>query len=252
MKNVVAFVQARMGSSRLPGKVMKRLNNMSVVEHLVYRINKSQFIDDVVVLTSTAQENDEFESHLIERNIKVFRGSEEDVLGRFAQALSYHPARYIVRLTGDSPFIDWHICDDLIDKVINGRYDYGYLSERFAEGVDCEVVRSDILRTLNHQTLRPSEREHVTLHLYENSENNYYVFELTNERDDASFRFTLDNEEDWQVVKAIAESQTNSQDLTYEQIKTFLIAHPEVVALNSHIQRNEGLALSIEKEGSHE
>ncbi|MDC3188717.1 NTP transferase domain-containing protein [Pseudoalteromonas elyakovii] len=248
MAKVIAFIQARMGSSRLPNKVLKNINGRPVIVQVVERLKKAACIDDTVLLTSTNQENDELCLVAKEHGIKYFRGPEENVLQRFQLATELYPCEFVIRITGDTPFVDADICERLCTKVIDENAQYGFLSEMFAEGVDCEVVETKALKGLVLEALRPSELEHVTLHLYENKEQQYRVIELNNDTDDSHYRFTLDTPEDWQVINAIADANDDTLNVTYQQIKAFLDSHPEVKAINAQIVRNEGLLISLKNE----
>lgn len=248
MKRVNAFIQARMGSSRLPGKVLKNLNGKPVIIHLVQRLRQAKCFHKIVLLTSTNSENDELCAIAQREGILIYRGPEDNVLKRFQLAAELFPCDYIMRLTGDSPFVEPSICEQLYLELLSKNADYAYLSEHYAEGVDCEVFKTAILTPLDTLSLRPSELEHVTLHFYENNHGKYNVVEMQSNSDDSHYRFTLDTPEDWQVVKAISLAEKGSIRLTYAEIKLFLDSHPEVKKINSRIIRNEGLAISLYNE----
>ncbi|QTL34226.1 cytidylyltransferase domain-containing protein [Pseudoalteromonas viridis] len=245
----VAFIQARMASTRLPGKILKQLNEHSVISHLIKRLKQAEKVDEVVVLTSVNKENDELEAHLVEHGIACFRGSETDVLGRFASALNEYPAQHVVRITADSPFICPEIVDELVRKYQETGADYAFLSESFAEGVDCEVIASQVLKNIADLAKLDSEREHVTLYLFNHRED-FDIYELGCDSDDSGYRFTLDTIEDQLVVEAMAAHfGEQSTQINYADIKQFFDQHPQISALNQHIIRNEGLIISLEKEG---
>jgi len=248
MAKVIAFIQARMGSSRLPNKVLKDINGRPVIVQVVERLKKVSCIDDIVLLTSTNQENEELCRVAKEHGIKYFTGPEDNVLLRFQLAAKQYPCDFIIRITGDTPFVEADICERLFSKVIDKNAQYGFLSEQFAEGVDCEVLKTTALSELNIKTLRPSELEHVTLHFYENMQQQYQVVEMKNDTDDSHYRFTLDTPEDWEVIKAIADAHVDTLNVTYEQIKVFLDSHPVVKGINAQIIRNEGLLISLQHE----
>lgn len=245
-----AFIQARMGSSRLPGKVIKPLAGKPVILHIVERLRLSQKLDKIVVLTSTNEENIPLVDLLKAHNIPVFQGDEDNVLKRFQDALVAYPCDYVVRITGDSPLVDATICDNLIESFKHQSADYAYLSERFAEGVDCEVIDAARLAELECAQLRPSELEHVTLHFYDNSANQYVVVKMENSCDDSHYRYTLDTIEDWQVIDAFYIANENPVAMSYSDVKAFFDNNPEIKALNQHIVRNEGLAISLEQDKS--
>jgi spore coat polysaccharide biosynthesis protein SpsF len=248
MKSVAAFIQARMGSSRLPGKVLKELNGIPVILHIVMRLKQSRYIDNIVLLTSFNEENDELVKLAKHHNINVFRGSEDNVLARFQQASQVYPSDHIVRITGDSPFVDVGVCDLLLQTYFEKQVDYAFLSEQFAEGVDCEVFKTSVLSSLDTAALRESEREHVTLHFYENKLNQFSTYEMQNTTDDSSYRFTLDTPEDWQVIEELARFTNDTVNINYQNIKNILDAYPHIKQINSQVIRNEGLAISLQNE----
>ncbi|MCF2859366.1 glycosyltransferase family protein [Pseudoalteromonas sp. SMS1] len=248
MVKTVAFIQARMASSRLPGKVLKPLNGLPVILHMIERLKQASRIDSIVVVTSVNQENDVLCDTLNAAGVNVFRGSEDDVLGRFCEALKVYPAEQVVRLTADSPFICPEIVDQLISYIAQNDADYGYLNESYPEGVDCEVIRSTTLQTVSQLATRESEREHVTLYLF-NHPDFCNMIELCNETQDSHYRFTLDTNEDWQVISAMAAHfNTESLAVNYEQIKQFFDTNQSIYEINQHIIRNEGLEISLQKE----
>ncbi|MCZ2721215.1 glycosyltransferase family protein [Marinomonas sp. 15G1-11] len=248
MTRVSAFIQARMGSSRLPGKVLKEINGIPVILHIVMRLKQSRYIDNIVLLTSFNKENDELVELAKHHNINVFRGSEENVLERFQQASQAFPSEHIIRITGDSPFVDAGICDLLLQAYFNKQVDYAFLSERFAEGVDCEVFSSSILAALDASVLRASEREHVTLHFYENKRKQFFTYEMENITDDSLYRFTLDTLEDWLVIKELARFTDDTVNINYQCIKELMDAQPYIKEINSKVVRNEGLVISLQNE----
>jgi len=247
-RNIVAVIQARMGSSRLPNKVMKKVDGKPLIGYLIERLSLSKRIDEIVLATSTNHENDILVEYVESLGINVFRGSENDVLSRFQDVVKQYNATDIVRITGDSPLLDPEICDNLIEYYLDNKVQYAFLSERFCEGVDCEVVSANTLLKLNDYTLKSSHHEHVTLYIYQHPELFNFSF-LENSNDDAKYRFTVDNQEDLFVVTQLIK-ELNKSNCFYstEKIKLFLDENPEVFIVNSHIIRNEGLAISLNSE----
>ncbi|MBL4911535.1 MAG: glycosyltransferase family protein [Alteromonadaceae bacterium] len=247
-ENIIAIVQARMGSTRLPGKVMQKIINKPMIEILLSRLSQSKLITQIILATSLNEENDELCEFVKSLHYSVFRGNEDDVLDRFVKASEKTNADHIVRITGDSPLIDPFICDQLIEYYLQEKADYAYLSSHFCEGLDCEVISKRALDIANKNANKMSEREHVTLYLYDHPEL-FLNVKLTNNTDDSHYRFTVDNQEDFTVVSNIIENNiANLQSLTSFQTKQYLDNHPEIKKLNSHIIRNEGLLKSIDND----
>jgi len=251
--HTVAIVQARVGSSRLPGKVLAKINGHPLIHYLLVRLSQSKLIDEIVVATSTNPENDELCQVVTTLGYAVFRGDEDDVLQRINQAAVKFDAQHIVRITGDSPLLDAKICDQLINYYFVKQVDYAYLSADFCEGVDCEVISAVALMLSAKQAKKMSEREHVTLFAYNHPEL-FTMTQLKNSQDDSSYRFTVDSGEDLklvtQVISAHLKHENNSNieqinSLSTEKIKVFLDNNPQIKAQNSKIVRNQGLAKSL-------
>ena len=247
---ILAIIQARMGSSRLPNKVMRQLGQkrIPVIALLLTRLSKARLIDEVVLASSTNSENDTLCDYVSSLGYRVFRGDENDVLKRFSQAAVKYQGDTIVRITGDSPLIDSELCDQLIRFHQQQKADYSYLSERFCEGVDCEVISLKSLLNADKKAKKASEREHVTLYSYNNRDNNHCVM-LENSDNDSAYRFTLDNIEDAQLIEHLVNHFGNDiADASTKQIKKYLDDNPQVYSLNQSVIRNEGLLKSLAAE----
>jgi spore coat polysaccharide biosynthesis protein SpsF len=250
---ILAIIQARMGSSRLPNKVMLKLGNKDrvLIGLLLSRLTQSKLIDEIVLASSTNKENDPLCDYVSTLGYQVFRGDENDVLKRFRQAAVKYQGNTIVRITGDSPLIDAEICDKLIEFHHRKNADYSYLSEHFCEGVDCEIITINALLAADKNAKKASEREHVTLYTYNNYDNtaNNHCVMLENSQDDSHYRFTVDNIEDAYLVGHIIDHfGDNIEQTNTEQIKQYLTNTPSVYALNQDIIRNEGLLKSLAAE----
>ena len=206
-------------------------------------------IDKVVLATSEHPDNDQLAQYVNDLGIDVFRGSEMDVLGRFYLAAKPYKPTYVVRLTGDCPLIDPNICDQLFKACIDHKYDYAELSPEYAEGSDCEIFTFKALETAFKNAVMKSEREHVTLY-FNNRLDQFKKFILPNKTDDSKYRFTIDEPEDYEVVSKIFENlyRGEKDPFTYQETKDFLDAHPELMKINTHIIRNEGLIISLKND----
>ena len=212
-KNIGVIIQARMGSTRLPGKVLKTVSpnsNITLLEYMVNRVNKSKLIDRVVVATSTNKIDDPVSDLVKDRlfNTKVFRGSENDVLSRFYECAMDNNFDIIVRLTADCPFID----PDVIDKCIISHVESGadYTSNTcppseslYPDGSDIEVFGFNTLATTNSYAATKESREHVTFFMWKNSK--MFKTKLIKDLDEdlSSFRYTIDYPEDLEVFRLI-------------------------------------------------
>ncbi len=246
---VLAIVQARMSASRLPGKVMKKILGKPIIGYLLDRLKASKRIDKIILATSTNQENDELVSYVQGLGFDVWRGSEEDVLGRFFFAVKKYAADTVVRITGDCPLIDVKICDRLVDEFIKHQVDYAFLSSGFAEGLDCEVLKTTALEKCHQHAQLASEREHVTPYI-KNHQDQFKLFCMDNREDHGGYRVVVDEPEDLAMLEILFNDfyKTIHPQGGFDEIKAYLDQHPELVRMNSHVVRNEGLMRSLQKE----
>lgn len=201
----IAIVQARMGSSRLPGKVLKTLAGQPVLDHVVTRVKAASRIDDVVVATSDLPGDDPIASHCESRGWMCIRGSEIDVLSRYAAAARASDAEIVVRVTSDCPLFSPCILDDMLGAFDPANMDYmstNWPDRTFPVGLDCEVMRADSLLGIAESATDPYDREHVTAHFYRNPDQ----FRLAGHSCTsalAHLRITLDTAEDYDRLVAL-------------------------------------------------
>jgi len=204
---VIAVIQARMGSSRLPGKSLLWLGDKRVIDHVVARANLATRVDDVVVAIPLLPEDDILAEHIRSRGLaRIYRGSSQDVLGRMIGAAEMFKGDVVVRLTADDPFKDPEIIDLLVDKLL-GNAELAFVnnvaSKSFPEGLDVEVVRCEALRSIAARSTEPYDREHVTAALYSRPVE-FPTFSLSWCEDLISWRLTLDTPRDQVFLNAVA------------------------------------------------
>lgn len=246
---ILAIIQARMGSKRCEGKVMKTVLGKPLIGYLLERVNFSRKIDKVILATSTDERNTGMCDYVKSLGFAVFRGDEEDVLDRYYQAALLYKADHIVRITGDCPLIDFEICDRLFEMYLKEKVDYAHLSPRFAEGLDCEIFSFDCLRAAWKEAKMKSEREHVTLY-FNNNLKRFKKMIMENSVDDSKYRITVDEQEDFDLVKAVIEVLYKNGGAPFgsQEIKRFLEDNPGIYQKNYHIIRNEGLSISLKND----
>jgi spore coat polysaccharide biosynthesis protein SpsF (cytidylyltransferase family) len=246
---IAAIVQARMTSSRLPGKVLKEVMGTPLLAYLIERLSFSKLIDKTILATTTNKEDDDIVDLAIKEKIPFYRGSENDVIDRYYKGAVEFKIRHIVRITSDCPLIDPYLCDKMISKYLNTKVDYIYMGPTFAEGLDCEVISFKALEKAWKDSVSKSEREHVTLYIYNHPEL-FKCLVLNNETDDSKYRFTVDEPEDLAVVKKIIEKLYHKglNPFPTSEIKDFLDKNPDIFGLNAHVVRNEGLLKSISED----
>ena len=191
----VGIIQARTGSSRLPGKIMMEIEGKTMLEHIIATTSKED--DDVIVALAK------------KLNIDYFRGSEDDVLDRYYNASKKFNADVIVRLCSDSPLLDGNIVDDVIEKYLSGNYDFvGNLApspRTYPDGLGVEVFSSELLADAQLNAKKPSEREHVTFYMWMQPEK-FKIHRVDLEKDLSKYRFNLDYDADYTFLKKILKS----------------------------------------------
>lgn len=249
--HTAAVIQARMGSTRLPGKVMLEISGKPVLWHVVNRVSKSQLIDGVIVATTTDREDDVIEKFCNESHIPVFRGSEDDVLDRYYQCARKFNIENVVRITADCPLHDPSVIDLVIKRYREGNYDYVSNADppTYPDGIDVEVFSFRALENAWKNASLVSEREHVTPYIRKHRD----LFKISNveNKEDLSFhRWTLDQAEDFELIQRIYyQFEKSSTDIFYmKDILNLLNTMPELTNINSAIKRNEGYIKSINKD----
>lgn len=245
---IVAIIQARMGSRRLPGKVMLKLAGQEVLLHVVKSVELSTKIDQVVVATSTKKEDDIIELFCADNRVECFRGCETDVLDRYFQASIYYKADIIVRITADCPLTQSWIIDEVVEECISGGYDWYSLGGEFPDGLDCQAFTFKTLEASWRNAELEYEREHVGPYVELNSSGEFKVGTLNFLEDMGEYRLTLDETVDFKLLTRIFDELYRGKPIHLDEVITFLSRHPEIFALNSMVPRNEGFDIS--KSGS--
>lgn len=243
----LALIQARMDSSRLNNKVLLTAAGKPMLQHEIERIQRSLLTDEVVVVTSIEKSNLPIVRLCADLGIRVFVGSETDVLDRYYQAARLLKAEYIIRITGDCPLFDGKLLDKAIQSLKPSTDYLGMLSETFADGLDIEIMRFEALRKAWKEARLQSQREHVTQYIIHHPE----MFTLQDFQSDIGYfgdkRWTLDEPEDYIFLKTVIEhfSEIGFTDFGYFDVLEFLRTNPDLARINSCFKRNEGLAKSM-------
>jgi spore coat polysaccharide biosynthesis protein SpsF len=242
---VVAIIQARMGSTRLPGKILKEVSGKTLLYYLIERLRQSERIDQVVIATTTHTKDDVLVKLCNEWDIPVFRGSEEDVLERYYQAAQENNAQCVVRVTSDCPLIDPDIIDQTIALYLENLSEYDYTSnsriQTFPRGMDVEVFSFDALSQAYNHAKKPYQREHVTPYLYDEP-GKFRLGNLKNSAGNTSdIRLTVDTPEDFALVKKILEEiYPKNPRFRLKDIIELLKKHPDWLEINKHIVQKDG------------
>ena len=238
MTDVIAIVQARMGSTRLPGKVLLDLAGKPMLVRDVERILRADNVDDVVVATTTKTEDDKIISLCRDYGWSCFRGSENDVLDRYYQAAREFHAKTIVRITSDCPLIEPTVVDQLIEKFFELEPNIDYVSNIFPlrtypRGLDSEVMSFSTLERCWKEEKNPAYREHVTPYIHHHPDR-FGISELNNEQDLSSLRWTVDTPEDFEFVSQIYH-YLGEREFSWTHILALLQKHPELLEINKEI-----------------
>jgi len=235
--NIVASIEARMTSTRLPGKVLMTILDKPILEYIIERLQCSKYITDIVVATTTNEQDNAIQSLCNQLHIKCYRGNEDDVLGRLVDAHQYMNTNIIVEITGDSPVIDPAIVDRTISEYLNNTVDYvsNTIQKTFPIGMRSQVFSFDLLKQISTLTQDKEDREHVTSYIYRNP-SVYKILNVSANNDEfwPDLRLTLDYPEDFEVIKFIIE-QIYPEKNTFglNDIIQLMKKYPEIVQLNS-------------------
>lgn len=241
--NIVAIVQARMGSTRFPGKAMREVLGMPLISFCVERLLLCKNLNKIVVAVPNNPRDQIIIDFCRKNHISYFIGSEDDVLDRYYQAALTFNADAIVRITGDCPLCDPKIVDEVIQVYIRKFPNYDYVSNvinrTYPRGLDVEVFSMECLEKMKRYAATASEKEHVTTYLV-NHLDRFKVFSVTQEKDLSSYRWTVDTKEDFLLVKSILEAlYPNNPHFSSEDILKMYEKRPEWREINSHIKQKE-------------
>lgn len=254
---IVAIIQARMGSTRLPNKVLMPILEKPVLHWMLERVSLSKEIDKIVVATTTNQCDNQIEEFALSMGYQVYRGSEEDVLDRYYQAAKSLPVTpsVIIRLTGDCPFVDPEIIDSMIIDFKKSNVDFLSNSEplpsSLPDGMDVSIVRFEAICKAWREAIKPSDREHVTFYFW----NNLQVFrckKVEHEPDLSKYRLTLDYFEDFYAIKNIVEffekDSSGMKLASMIDIIEYIDKHQKIFEMNSMYTRGIGWKDSFERD----
>ena len=235
----VAIIQARMGSTRLPGKVLKPLAGDTVLGHVLRRVRQAKRLDAICIATTESPTDDPIVAESARLGVSCWRGSEQDVLARYLGAAQASEADVIVRVTSDCPLFDGALLDEML-AVFIATPGLDYLSNvqarRFPRGLDAEIFTFTALARAHREATRQHEREHVTPYFYQHPEL-FRLHSFVGASDLSEHRWTLDTPEDWQFVEAVYAAL--GADFTTADVLNLLKARPELAKLNAHVEQKK-------------
>ncbi|KGI39719.1 cytidylyltransferase domain-containing protein [Clostridium tetani] len=240
---VVCIVQARVGSTRLPRKVLKKICEKTVLEHDIDRLRRIKNIDEIIIATTTLEKDNAIIEECERLKVKYFRGAEEDVLSRYYYAAKENNADVVVRVTSDCPLIDPEVSENIIQFYLDNKDEYDYVSntiERtYPRGLDTEVVSFSVLRKTFIEAKKDYEREHVTPYIYQNMDK-FRIEQYKNDTDYSEYRWTLDTKEDFQVIKKIYEGLYKGNKMfDLNNILKFISENPYIAKINENIEQKK-------------
>ncbi len=242
---ILAIIQARMGSTRLPGKVMLKLQDKTVLEHVIIRLKQAKLIDEIIVATTTNSSDDPIIEEMNRLNIKTFRGSEENVLSRYYYAAKENEADVIIRITSDCPLIDPKVIDEMINEykelIQSDSVDYlsNTIERTYPRGLDAEIMSFKVLEETFLNAKEDFEKEHVTPYIYQNPDK-FKRVDFLNDIDYSEHRWTLDTPEDLELITQIYnEIYKGEHNFYLKDIIKLFNEKPELIEINKEIIQKE-------------
>lgn len=238
-----AIVQARIGSTRLPGKVIIDICGKPVIQHVIERLKQSKYLHEIIIATTELKQDDVIVEQAVKAGVKWFRGSEEDVLSRYYYAAKENNLDVIVRITSDCPLIDPYIIDEMIQIFINN--DYNMVSNvsldvklrTFPRGLDAEIFPYTVLKEVFDNASEKYQREHVTPYIYENC-NKFFLYK--NPINYSKYRWTLDTGEDLEMIKTVYNHLYHGEhNFFFRDITGLLEKHPEIADINRGVEQKK-------------
>lgn len=236
-----AIIQARVSSTRLPGKVFMNLANRPLLWHVVNRLKPSKYLNDIIIASTTNSADLKIKQWCEMENIPCYLGSEDDVLDRYYQCAQKFKSEIIVRITADDPFKDYNLLDDVVEKLITEKLDFVYNNNppTYPEGLDIEAFTFSSLQLAALRAKDPFEREHMTQYLHRNP----LLFKsanIKNTEDLSMLRWTIDTQEDFAMATEVYSElyRENEPPFLTKNILTLLQKKPEIVRINSKVPRS--------------
>ena len=277
LKNIIAIIQARMGSSRLPGKVLQDIADRPMLVRVVERVKRAKTISQVVVASTSDASDDEIQKLCLKKGYICYRGSHYDVLDRYYQAACLYHADIIVRITGDCPLIDPGLIDLTVNAFLGKRiiindhtrrkFQWDFVTNRlpppwhrtYPIGLDTEVCSFEALERAWSNARLPYHREHVMTYLYEPerahiysslgkippnlnpADNPFHVLVIDHEPDYGMYRWTVDTAEDLALIRQIYAHFPGRDDFTWREVIALFKKHPELISINQQVEHKTAL-----------
>jgi spore coat polysaccharide biosynthesis protein SpsF len=235
---VIAIIQARLGSTRLPGKVLQDIGGATMLARVVRRAQRATSLSQVVVATTTSPADEAIVAECAHLGVPIFRGDEQDVLDRYYRAAQAYQAQVVVRITSDCPLIDPGVVDKVVGAFLDARPDYASncLERTYPRGLDTEVMTLAALERTWLQAGEPYQRAHVTPYLYQNPDL-FKLLSVTGDWDHSHYRWTVDTPEDLAFVREVYDRLGNADSIAWTDVLALLEREPALTELNRAIQQ---------------
>ena len=235
------IIQARMGSTRLPGKVLMNITKEKpVLYYVINQLKHCKSIEKIIVATTTLQEDDKIVQFCMDNKVSCFRGDSKNVLERHYRCAEKFSLSKIIRMPSDKPLLDPEVVDKIVEVFNSNSYDYvtNFLPSTFPGGTEVEVLSFDSLKKSWENAALPSEKEHVTNYIY-NNRNDFRIFNVVNSEDLSNFRWAVDTIEDLRLVSEIV-SKIHKNPILIKDILELFKNEPNLVEINKQVDSNEG------------
>jgi spore coat polysaccharide biosynthesis protein SpsF len=235
---ITAIIQARMGSSRLPGKVLHDLGGRTMLARVCSRTAQAALVDQLVVATTTESCDDAIAAECLQLGVACFRGSEHDVLDRYCAAAAAFRADAVVRITADCPLIDAELIDDVIVALLRHQPDYAanVLRRTYPRGLDAEIATRAALERAWREATEPYQRVHVMPYFYQHPER-FRLRSVTGDEDLSRHRWTVDSAEDLELVRAIYRRLAGDGGFSWREVLCLVQREPALAALNQNVRQ---------------
>jgi spore coat polysaccharide biosynthesis protein SpsF len=236
----VFIVQARMTSTRLPGKILMDLDGEPMLKRELDRLKRCRTADEIVVASTTNAADQAVASLCAREGVAFFRGSESDVLSRYLGAARAAKADLVVRVTSDCPLICPEVCDNVVESIGDADYASNTLHRTYPRGLDTEVFTIAALEKAAAEATSAPAREHVTWYMHTEARDRFRARSVTDGDDHSNLRWTVDQSEDLEAVRLLWKGlRLSEKTLGYRDILAYALAHPEISALNAAIEQKK-------------
>ncbi len=244
-KNISVIVQARYNSTRLPGKILKKINNVTLLEILIKRILKSKKINSLIIACTKNKHDDEILKICKKYSVKIFRGSDKDVRSRYLEASKKYKVHNIIRITSDCPLIDHRLMDALIDKFFLGNYQYlsNTIKPTYPDGMDIEIFKSELINPLKSSKISNLDKEHVTPSFH--NKKKYKIYNFESKKDYSKLRLTVDTKEDFYFLDDLLKKFNYNYMISLKKILNFSDKNKNFFIKSKMKKRNLGTKLNL-------